>query len=739
MGNGDARMLFYAHSREDFGEDKWQTLSEHLEQVANLARIFASDFGAGDWGYAAGYRHDFGKATLEYLSRLRGNPQRVDHSTAGAQQVSRELKLGTLLAACIAGHHGGLPDGLSEEDSCLAARLRKSVPEIADSSFLSPLPVSPKLLPPFKLDEKRAGLQLAFFTRMIFSCLVDADFLDTEKFLDPEKASRRSVFPEISDLSVKFFEGLGRKFKNTDPTLINSHRGEILRACLRMAEEPAGLFSLTVPTGGGKTISSLAFALEHALRKGLKRIIYVIPFTSIIEQNADVFRSFLGDDAVVEHHSAFDAGKRYGGGSEGQEFARRFELASENWDAPIVVTTGVQFFESIFAAKPSRCRKLHNLARSVIILDEAQMLPTRFLVPCVRAIEELAANYGSSIVLCTATQPSLRKTEGFRLGIEAPIREIVENPRALYEVFRRVRVENGGELDLPGLASLLVESAEALCIVNTRREAWELFKEVAEREGVFHLSALMCAEHRAQKLDEIKDRLRDGSVCRLVSTRLIEAGVDIDFPVVLRAVAGIDSIAQAAGRCNREGKLKSGRFIIFKMAGGNLPHDFRPPAETAAEIMLKHVDPLCLDAIDDYFRMLYWKYGDLLDEKQIISRFQESWREFFFPFRSVADDFEIIRESGESLLIPFDEKARKLIRELQYSEFPGTILRKLQRYVVQAPYGALSRLKREGAVSMTAGEVYPALTDHGLERFYDREIGLNVWEECPIEAESMII
>lgn len=717
-------MRLYAHSKEDAGENEWQTLSDHLQQVAEIARSFATDFCAGDWGYAAGLLHDLGKASHEYQQRLRGGPK-VDHATAGAQKIVGELKLGTLLAACITGHHGGLLDGLSEDASCLAARLKKKIPELVDISELPPLQVPFRLKPPLTLYAKTEGFQLAFFTRMVFSCLVDADFIDTERFLDPDKAAWREGFPKIADLCVRFAASLDKKFANPEPTQINRYRDEILRSCIEKAGKPPGLFSLTVPTGGGKTVSSLAFALEHARLHNLHRIIYVIPFTSIIEQNAEVFRDFLGQDAIVEHHSAFDSEKRFENGSEDNELARRFELASENWDASVVVTTGVQFFESLFGSKPSRCRKLHNLSRSVVILDEAQMLPISFLSPCVQAIQELAVNYGTSVVLCTATQPSLQKTEDFKLGLRGPITEIAEDPRSLYETFRRVRVENAGKLGLPELASFLQGNEQVLCIVNTRPEARELFKTIEGAEGAYHLSALMCPEHRSRKLEEIKKRLTENLTCRLVSTRLIEAGVDIDFPVVLRAIAGIDSIAQAAGRCNREGKLDRGRVIIYNLDGRKLPHDFRPPADCAGEIMLKHADPLSLDAVDDYFRLLYWKYGDQIDEKQIISRFQDSWKECLFPFRSVDNDFEMISDGGEALIIPFDDNARELIRALKYAAFNGKFLRRCQRYTVQVHPWEMKKLEEVRAVERVDG-VYPVLREEFLDVYYTTETGLSV-------------
>lgn len=732
-------MRFYAHSREGANESEWQALSDHLLQVAGAAGSFAADFGAGEWGFAAGLRHDLGKASLEYQARLKGDRRKVDHSTAGARQIAGELKLGNIPAACIAGHHGGLPDGLTDEDSCLAARLRKEVPKLAAIDNLPGLEIGHELLPPFKLNRGTAGFQLAFFTRMLFSCLVDADFLDTERFLDPQKTSYREGFPEIRELCERFSKKLWQRFADSAPTEINRRRDEILRSCIVAAAGAPGLFSLTVPTGGGKTLSSLAFALEHARRHRLKRIVYVIPFTGIIEQNAEVFRDLLGDDAIVEHHSAFDFEKLHSGGSEDDEALHRIELASENWDAPIIVTTAVQFFESLFSSKPSRCRKLHNLAKSAVILDEAQMLPIRFLVPCVQALQELAANYGASLLLCTATQPSLQQTDSFKLGLSGRITEIIDDPRSLYESFRRVRAENGGKLSLAGLAALMKENRQILAIVSTRSEARMLFEMIGGQEGASHLSALMCPEHRSLRLAEIKKRLKEGRSCRLVSTSLIEAGVDIDFPVVLRAIAGIDSIAQAAGRCNREGKLGyRGRVIIYTPEGKVLPLEFRPPAEAAEVIMRKHADPLSLDAVDDYFKLLYWKYGDRLDEMQIIPRCQESWKQALFPFRSIDKDFQIISEAGEALIIPFDDKARGLIDDLRYSEFHGRILRRCQRYTVQVYTRQMKKMEAGGAVERVHG-TYPVLREEFFETYYRQETGLYVDEGKSVDPGALVI
>jgi CRISPR-associated endonuclease/helicase Cas3 len=735
-------MILYAHSRSGLDEKDWQPLREHLENVAELSLGFANKFDMGHWAEAAGLLHDYGKASLNSQKRLRGEGYKVDHSTAGAQRAVREFgPAGRLVAACIAGHHAGLSDGIGPDESCLAKRLVKT--DIPDSSACDnliringPLPkLSLKVLHP-----DRYSFQIAFLTRKLFSCLVDADFLDTERFMDPEKAVWRNRFPPLETIALRFRKNLSEFIGGAHPSEINHRRKEILDACLAGAGQPKGLFTLTVPTGGGKTISSLAFAIEHALRYGLDRIIYVIPFTSIIEQNANIFRNFLGEDAVLEHHSTFDSDRLSSdGGSEADERKRIHELAAENWDAPIIATTSVQFFESLFSSRSSRCRKLHRIARSVVILDEAQMIPTSFLLPCIEAMRELAENYGATIVLCTATQPALSRRDDFRFGLEG-VREIAPSPRALYEVFRRVKVEECGELSGDELAARLAEHEQVLCIVNTRSAARDIYTKLEKAGAVFHLSALMCAEHRSMVISEIKARLKARLSCRVISTQLIEAGVDIDLPVVYREVAGLDSVAQAAGRCNREGKLlEFGRVFLFSLKGRVLPGSFRAAAESAIETMLKNMDPLSPEAIEEFFRLLFWRKGeDGLDREGVLKKLAESAGDLYFPFRSVSEVFRLIRDIGETVLIPFDEKARGLIRQLQYSQFPGNHLRKLQRYTVQAPTGSIETLRRAGYLRRVQ-DIYPVLTETGLEVAYSDKVGLMLGEPVAANPESLII
>lgn len=694
---------YYAHTLDGKPPSDWQPLEEHLKNVAEMARLFAEAFGAGDWGYLAGLWHDLGKYSEAFQQRLgtaegtdahiETKPGRVDHSTAGAQYAFNILRdKGKILAYAIAGHHAGLPNGKANEASDLTSRLKKNVPDY--SSFPNQLfNIATLNDPPFMLDQKRFGFQLSFFVRMIFSSLVDADFLDTEAFMDSEKSLWRKGYPDLSEMDNKLTLALNKLIESASDTQINEHRTKILKNCLDAAESPQGLFSLTVPTGGGKTLSSLAFAIKHALKHGFERIIYVIPYTSIIEQNAAVFRDIFGENAVLEHHSNF----------EPKEEDHRSRLAAENWDAPLIVTTNVQFFESLYRCRSSRCRKIHNIAKSVVILDEAQMLPVPLLRPCMEVLRELSSTYRTTIVLCTATQPALSTNENFKDGLDE-VQEIIPDPAKLYNLFKRIHIEILPVLSDDVLADRLNAHDQVLCIVNTRKHARLVFESIRNQEGCYHLSALMCSAHRTKKFKEIRSVLSKGLPCRVVSTQLIEAGVDIDFPVVYRCAAGIDSIAQAAGRCNREGKIpEGGKVYVFLSETGLPPGHFRHAAETAEAVIRHHDDPLSLEAVEEYFRTLYWMGGERLDEHQILDDLNEGKRKGDFPFRVVDKKFKIIKDDMESIIISWkeneqDKDAEKIIQGLRYSEHPASLARKAQRFTIQVPPRVLSSLEYAGSI-----------------------------------------
>lgn len=725
---------YYAHSLPNEPPEKWQGLEEHLKNVAALARDFAADFNAGDWAYLAGLWHDLGKyseafqnmllATHDPDAHIETKQGKIDHSTAGAQHAFRLFSdTGKVLAYPISGHHAGLPDGKSNESACLMARLNKIIPDYsAFPDSLSNLP-KPSLFP-FKPNKKRLGFQISFFMRMIYSCLVDADFLDTENFMDRTRRIKRAGYPSLTDLSVKLAATIEELLSKAQPSAINSYRRSILQHCIEASQNPQGIFSLTVPTGGGKTISSMAFAMKHALKHKLQRIIYVIPYTSIIEQNAEVFRGIFGDSAVLEHHSNF----------EPQEEDTRSRLAAENWDAPIIVTTNVQFFESLYGARSSRCRRLHNIACSIVILDEAQFLPVPLLKPCLEALRELADSYKTTIVLCTATQPALSTTEQFKDGLDS-VQEIMPEPKALYEVFKRITTEQLPLLPDVELAERIMSCEQVLCIVNTRKHARSVFALLAHREGCFHLSALMCPKHRSEVLQRIRDALAAKSVCRVVSTQLVEAGVDIDFPVVFRSATGIDSLAQAAGRCNREGKIaEGGKFYVFQPEQGLPPGHFRQTAETAEVVLRHHKDPLSLEAVEGYFRTLYWRQGDALDAEHILDLLREGASKGDFPFKTIAEAFRLIKDAMQPVIIPWDSEAERIIQSLHYAEKCGGLLRQAQRYTVQVFPKVLSSLVAVGSVELVQGK-YAVLTNKDL---YRNDLGLCPEDPTFHQIESLI-
>jgi len=392
--------------------------------------------------------------------------------------------------------------------------------------------------------------------------------------------------------------------KREQSGVVNTQRAALLAACRDAAALPPGLFSLTAPTGSGKTLSSMAFALRHAEKHGLRRVIYALPFTSVTEQNAEVFRAAFaasGDRAVLEHHSAYRPSSQ----DEGHPTEVWRRLAVENWDAPVVVTTNVQLLESLFSANPSDCRKLHRIAKSVIVLDEAQSLPVKLLKPTLAALDELARSYGTTVVLCSATMPAVTAREGFEIGLRG-VREIVPEPEAMSRAMRRADVERVGTLADEELAERIAAEPGVLTIVNTRGHAARLYELVRTRATcVLHLSALMCPAHRSIRVAQIKRLLADGKECRVVSTQVVEAGVDIDFPVVFRAMAGLDSIVQAAGRCNREGGLARGRVVVFD-TDEKPPPDIGRAAGDTAQVLMPGVDALDLGIIERYFSLHYW-------------------------------------------------------------------------------------------------------------------------------------
>ena len=551
---------------------------------------------------------------------------------------------------------------------------------------------------------------------MIYSCLVDADFLDTERFMNGERG--RGGYDDLPTL-LKRLEDYIAPWQNPK-TELNRLRCKMLNACMDAGSKPKGIYTLTVPTGGGKTVASLAFALRHAVANGMKRVIYVIPYTSIIEQNAGVFRNVLGDGNVLEHHSGveFDLSD----GASPEEIRRA--LASENWDMPLVVTTAARFFDSLYANRSSKCRKLHNLANSVIIFDEAQMLPLCHLRPCVAAMASLAEHVGSTLVLCTATQPSL----GDLLRTYAPehtVTELCPQTEEVYDRFRRVTFRQAGILEDEALAERLGEYKQVLCVVNSRKAAQQIFDRLPQ-EGSFHLSTLMIPAQRQTILEEIRRRLKDGEPCRVVSTSLIEAGVDVDFPTVYRELAGLDSILQAAGRCNREGKRPAEESIVTIFERTELPPLLFRTAVGATRYALEDGrDPAAQETMQRYFHELRALSGETLDKYGIVKAFEDGISGCAMPFRTVAEKFHFIDENTSTVYVPIGDGAA-LIEQLKEGECSKGLYRKLGRYAVSVYDRHFKALYAAGAL-LTARDI-PALDEDSAIladlTLYDERTGL---------------
>lgn len=666
-------MPHYAHSVAGRSTEHWQYLADHLIGVAKLAEFRAQKFAAGKAAYIAGALHDVGKYTDAFQRRLDGG-EKVDHASAGAATIlslagRADLHMAELIAHAIAGHHGGMPDRRGGEHSTLDIRLAKPLPALAEvwRDEVGPLPTglapSGFLLHP---DSGRYAFQLAMLGRFIFSCLVDADFRDTEDFYARarDETISRAIDIPLTKLKPKLDACLA-DLRNQE-TEINRQRGTILDHVRAQAHAAPGLFSLTVPTGGGKTLASLAFALDHAVRHGLDRVIYSIPYTSIIDQTASVFRDILGADAVLEHHSTIDETRM-----RGLEGAAKLRLAMEDWSAPVVVTTNVQLFEGLFSNRPSRCRKLHNLARSVIVLDEAQTIPRHVLKPCVAAIDELARNYGSSVVLCTATQPALHAPE-FEGGF-TNVHELAPDPKALQRQFQRVTFRHAGDMSDDDLIGALSKAEEGLIIVNSRKHALALYLAARDAglDGLVHLTTRMVAAHRREVLERVRTRLKDGRHCRVVATSLVEAGVDLDFPEVWRAEAGLDSILQAAGRCNREGRRAAAESIvtIFRAPDNAPPREVAALAGDFARVADRHDDISGLEAITAYFGEVYWRIGpERLDARQVMAKFLADGSGTDFAYRTVAEEFRLIEEGMAPVIVRRDDRSRKAIEALPHVE-----------------------------------------------------------------------
>ena len=692
--------LLAAHIRKDKVE---QSLEEHLRETARLAEQFAQSFQAGGYGKQVGGIHDKGKASQPFQDHLHGDPRPVNHSDAGAQMLYRQGN--DIAAICVAGHHTGLPNygttaDPAGEPTFLGRMKRRDLPDSSPGDELFPLDPAPLPLPE-SYRNSMGRVEKSFFIRMLYSCLTDADFLDTERFMQDDTVLRQPG-ESIQVLNQKLDRYLDRKGFLAPTKEINRKRAAILRQCLEGANQSPGLFSLTVPTGGGKTVSSLAFALRHAAAYGKQRVIYVIPYCSIIDQTAGEFRKILGEENVLEHHSGVVYEKESVAKSAEREEKEwkdpcrdPMALATENWDKPVVVTTMVQFFESLYAAHSSRCRKLHNIANSVVIFDEAQMIPVHHLWPCVVAITQLVQHFSVSAVLCTATQPALNGLiQQFAPGLK--IRELCSDPLSLYRSFRRVtfRMEPA-PLSYLELAGRLMEQPQVLCVLNTRKAVQQVYQQLSG-EGNYCLTTYLYPARRQVLIQEIRKRLKDGLPCRVVSTSLIEAGVDVDFPTLYRQLAGLDSILQAAGRCNREGIHSPEESIVtvFQLQDAPSEEMIEKNIEAFQYAIHAHPELEHPDTIQIYFYQLYYRKGEF-DRENII----KMARSKDLPFREIENKFHLIDETSKTVYIPLEEGA-KLVERLRSGEVSRSLFRQLGRYGVPVPAYQFQALYQAGDIEL---------------------------------------
>jgi len=727
---------FIAHVQQN-EDGSWKdphTLKEHLEAVAAISGKFAEEFGNKDWAELVGYLHDLGKFHPDwqkYLFRNSGYPDpdahienyggRPNHSTAGSVYIFEKFKkskMANALVYAIGGHHSGLPDWtpqlhqrlFGEDGNLIIDDLEKIKPIKEAKPFLeSPIPTS--IPANYKCGNSKESIeQNHLWIRMLFSCLVDADFVDTAKYMEERKDLD---YLSLAKLKERLDDFLSKKKSDSE---LNKKRNEILKQCIDKAKLEPGFFSLTVPTGGGKTLSSMAFALEHAIQHNKKRVIVAIPYTSIIEQTSKVFKYgsdideeieklksegkyLFGEDQVVEHHSNIDP----------EDENHKNRLAKENWDAPIIITTNVQLFESLFASKTSACRKLHNIANSVIILDEAQMIPTDYLKPIISVLKGLVKYFGVTVLLMSATQPALKGKIGSDTsiidGLEN-VTEIIDDPDSLALKFKRVQIQLPKNLterqSHEEIAEQLKSYDRVLCIVNRKDDCRQIHKLMPE--GTIHLSGYMCGEERSEVISYIKNKLKNNETVRVISTQIVEAGVDIDFPVVYRALSGLDSIAQAAGRCNRENKLKDGGKVIVFNPPKPSPVGFLRKAEDAGKAVIRNKTNLELvpSIYSEYYKYLY---SNLItfDKADFQHYILNDTSDFHFSFKTFAQKFNMIDSTKQySIIVWYDSKktgksSLPLIEQLKYNP-TKELLRKLQRYIVNVPTYIFNSIKNANYV-----------------------------------------
>ena len=728
-----------SHLHQDTINGKWviQTNEEHQRGVAEIASEFAAKFGYSSWGYALGTLHDKGKeraAFQQYIRKANGLPisdnkiyKDHNHAFVGGILAQNIMGMGALNLLCnqIISHHSGLHD-YTELEGILQ---EKQIPGEIDHKnvALDKLQLIKELNEAPLVKQKIDLKHFHHLSRMLFSCLVDADWLDTERFMNRSSWQKRGCASSLTELLPKLEAYMRDLQSNAPGTEVNRIRKKVLEQCVKMSSGERGFYSLTVPTGGGKTLSSLLWAMKHAIYHGMSRIIIAIPYTSIIVQTARLLKNILGEENVLEHHSNFDPDDM-----RNELLREKAKLATENWDYPIIVTTNVQLFESMFNNKPSVCRKLHNIVNSIILLDEAQTLPTDFLQPIVDGMKAYQEMFGVSILFTTASQPVLsgliegsNPRSSFK-GIER-ITEIIPGDFVLHDKLRRVKLEIddiGSTYD--EMVGRLAQYDKVLCIVNTRKDAKELYDRLPEEGVKLHLSRMMCPEHICETINHIKELLRsnEAPIIRVIATQLVEAGVDIDFPIVFRQEAGLDSVLQAAGRCNREGKLERGKTFVFSLSAENRkPYGSMAATNNARMNLPATSDWFAPSVMEAYFKQLYSRTETF--DRKTINHYLYKPNELCFEKASEA--FKLIEDDGVNVIVNWGN-SMDLVTELKVSGYTYSLMKQLSKYTVGIRQSDFKKLVQYGVVEEFLEGIY-LLPDREQ---YDRNTGLkldNHWME----------
>jgi CRISPR-associated endonuclease/helicase Cas3 len=711
--------LIYAHSANDLGN--WHPLKEHLTSVASIAKHFSSDMEWQNEAYLAGLLHDLGKYADRFQARLKGLDSGLDHWSQGSWLALSEHRA-IAAALAIQGHHIGLQQGnpdalrqlnpitLSQNHPLKLDLSHADVAELKKRAEADGLEFQKPVATAVPVDKAEQIVASMLDVRMLFSCLVDADFLDTEAHFNGDANGKRfrSEGPKLDVASAlaaldSFMSASIRNGSQADGNVLQV-REKLWQEAINASSASNGLFTLTAPTGSGKTLAMLKFALEHAAaNKHLKRIVLVVPFLTIIEQTARIYRAvFQGfpENYVLEHHSMAGLGcESTSTDAEGNKInasERQRRLLSENWDAPIVLTTNVQLLESLFSNRPSSCRKLHKLINSVILFDEAQSLPQHLTVPTLAALSHLSVAYRTSVVFATATQPAFdtlhqavikESSRGWQPS------EIAPNNSDMFSQLKRVRVRwpmNGEKTSWNTLAHKLSEVKQVLCVVNLKRHAAELLDVLKDIEDVYHLSTNQCAEHRRAVLENVRTRLKAGESCRLISTQCVEAGVDLDFPLVYRTLAPLESIAQAAGRCNREGRMntqgKLGEVIVFEPEEETSRRCYPTYAyyqaaeKTRTLLKINHGE---LDINDpELYREYYQQLYDLTKPESQNERLREAITAR--DFAEVARLYKLIDHDAIQIVVPWEGKLDEFTALLAEADRTGISSEWMRRALIPA-------------------------------------------------------